>query len=117
MSILYSSNYNETKYLKQLNIDYNKIIRLMLIWGVGNLKILEDIDFKELKELDLSFNNISDISILENVKLEILKLSNNKISNNINILENVDFKELNLYDNNISDISIFENVKLEKLKN
>ena len=60
-------------------------------------------NFKELKELKLSNNNISDIKVLERVKfekLEKLDLGVNKISNNINILENVNFKELkelNLY--------------------
>ena len=53
-------------------------------------------NFKELKELDLYYNNISDIEILEKVKfekLEILNLSLNKISY-IKILEKVNYKEL-----------------------
>ena len=53
-------------------------------------------NFRELKELYLYGNNISDIKVLENVKfekLEILSLSDNKISD-INILEKVKFKEL-----------------------
>ena len=79
-------------------------------------------NFKELKELYLNSNNISDIKVLERVKfekLEILNLGRNKISNNINQLENVNFKELkelNLYDNNISDIKVLERVKFEKLE-
>ena len=51
-------------------------------------------------------------------KLEILSLSDNKISD-INILENVNFKELKeLYFviNNILDIKVFEKVKFEKLE-
>ena len=62
-------------------------------------------NFKELKELYLSDNNISDIKVLKKVKfnkLEILNLEHNVISNNINILENINFKELKeLYYNNI----------------
>ena len=48
-------------------------------------------NFKELKELNLYNNDISDIKVLEKVKfekLEILKLSWNYISN-YNILKNV----------------------------
>ena len=75
-----------------------------------------------MKELELFSNNISDISVLEKVrfeKLEKLNLGSNKISNNINILKNVNFKELKelyLSENNISDISVLENVKFEKLE-
>ena len=55
----------------------------------NNINILENVNFKELKELDLSYNNISEIKVLEKVKfekLEKLDLGSNKISNNINIL-------------------------------
>ena len=60
--------------------------------GIGNegLKDLCQIEFKELKELYLYENNISDIKVLENVKfekLEILNLSYNEISDML-ILEN-----------------------------
>ena len=85
-------------------------------------KKLENINKKELKELNLCVNNISDIKILEKVKfdkLEVLDLGYNKISNNIKILENVNFKELiELYlnDNNISDIKVLEKVKFDKLE-
>ena len=46
-------------------------------------------------------------------------MGENKISNNINILKNVNFKELKelyLFNNDISDISILEKVKFEKLE-
>ena len=50
---------------------------------ISNIDILEKItNFKELKILSLSENNISDIKILENVKfekLETLSLNNNYI--------------------------------------
>ena len=54
-------------------------------------------NFKELKELDLSYNNISDISVLEKVKfekLEKLYLGGNKIDRNkiYSILLNLKFK-------------------------
>ena len=49
---------------------------------ISNIDILENVNFKELKELYLHYNEISDIKILEKVKfekLEDLYLDNNKI--------------------------------------
>ena len=121
---------NNEDLLKEFNKKYNlnirdtKIEKIDLRWkGLGNIG-LEDlckIEFKELKELILNNNNISEIKILEKAKfekLEILDLSQNKISN-INIFENVDFedlKQLYLGYNNISDIKVFERANLEKLE-
>ena len=74
--------------------------------------------FKNLKYLDLSYNKISDINILEKVnfnKLEELNLKDNEIRD-ITILEKVNFKQLqqlNLRNNEISDYSILE--KIEKI--
>ena len=75
--------------IKQLNLEDKYI-------GNEGLKILFKIEFKELKELNLSNNEISDINILEKFnfkELNILDLSMNKISN-INILEKFNFNEL-----------------------
>jgi len=107
-----------------LNIQDTKINKLDLgRKNLGNegLNDLSKIEFKELKELHLGFNNILDIKILEKVrfnKLEILNLRDNQISD-INILEKVNFKELKelyLNCNYISDINILEKVKFNKLE-
>ena len=110
-------NYKKKETLIEFNKNYNLDItdldatKLELNWkGIGNegLKHLCDIDFKELKELDLNYNNISDIKILEK-----LYLNGNNISNNINILDRINFKELKelvLSNNRISDIQVLENV-------
>ena len=124
---------NNNEYLKEINKKYNlnikdiNITKLDLrskkIGNDGLNNLFEKIHFKELKELMLSENNISDINFLEKVKfekLEKLDLSNNKISN-IDILEKVNFKELkelDLYSNKISEIKVFGKIifgKLEKL--
>ena len=121
---------NNEDLLKEFNKKYNlnirdtKIEKIDLRWkGLGNIG-LEDlckIEFKELKELILNNNNISEIKILEKAKfekLEILDLSQNKISN-INIFENVNFedlKQLYLGYNNISDIKVFERANFENLE-
>ena len=118
------------KLLKGFNKKYNlnirdtKIEKLDLRWkglGNGGLEDLCKIEFKELKELILNNNNISDIKILSKAKfkkLEILDLSQNKISN-INIFENINFKglkQLYLCYNNISDIKVFERANLKNLE-
>ena len=51
-------------------------------------------NFKELKELNLSDNNISDIKVLKKVKfekLEILDLSENKISKDNSIISKLKY--------------------------
>ena len=83
---------NDNKYdnecLKEFNKQYNlnikdiNITKLDLSYKkIGNdgLKYLcEKMNFKELKDLNLYDNNISDIKVLENVKFEKLDLSGNK---------------------------------------
>ena len=85
------------------------------------ISILENVTFKELKVLDLSSNNISNVNFLEKVKfekLEILNLRWNEISD-LGILEKInykDLKELEVSDNMISEINSLRNVQLDKLK-
>ena len=66
---------------------------------IGNegLIHLNKIKFNQLNELNLSYNQISDISILEKVNFK-------------------ELKELNLNNNEISDISILEKVNFTELK-
>ena len=66
---------------------------------IGNegLKDLCKLEFKELKELNLNWNNISDIKVFEKVqfeKLEILNLENNKISDKNSIIKKLKVKQL-----------------------
>ena len=95
--------------LQVLNLSYIKI---------SDIKVLEKVDFKELKELYLSGNKISDIKVFDFKELEKLDLSNNKISD-IKILEKVDFKELkvlDLWQNNISDITVLKKANFKELE-
>ena len=123
-------NKSNEQLLNEFNKKYNlkikdaKIDKLDLRWkklGNNGFEDLCQIEFKELKELILNNNNISDINPLGKAKfdkLEILDLSQNKISD-IDIFERVNFKEMKqlyLGYNNISDIKIFEKVNFEKLE-
>ena len=108
----------------KLDIKSNKIHKLDLScknFGNEILNDLSKIEFKELKELDLGSNKISDINVLDKFKfnkLEILNLGDNHISD-INILGNVNFNELKklyLDRNKISDIKVLEKFKFDKLE-
>ena len=114
--------------INEFNEKYNLNIKNRSIEKIDILKTIENENlklfnyFKELKELKISNNSISDIKVLEKVnfeKLQKLDLSWNKLSD-INILEKGNFKllkDLNLSDNNKSDIKVLENLKFEKLEN
>ena len=85
---------------------------------------MSKVDFKVIKELYLSNNKISNITVFQNVifpNLRLLSLKENQILN-INVLTKVDnnnFPKLQkiLLDNNkISDINELSKIKLENLK-
>ena len=120
-SYIYLKEFNE-KF--NLNIEDVDIIELDLsnhLIGNEGLEYLAKIKFNKLRILDLSDNQIIEISLLEKLNLEKLIISNlsfNQISD-INVLEKVNFKELrelHLVNNIISDINVLKRVKFEKLE-
>ena len=119
-------NYILTKFNKKNNANITDIntVEIDLSWkkkGDKGLKDLCKIGFKELKKLNLHYNQIYDISVLAEAKfdkLEELNLGNNNIWN-INDLEKMNFKELKklqLYNNDIENIKVLEKVKFDKLE-
>ena len=108
--------------LKNLvKIKFKRFKELNLSYNnISEINVFEKVDFKQLNKLDLRYNEISDINILEKINFKELKKLNlgyNKISD-INILEKVDFKELNklnLSHNVISDINILEKFDFQEL--
>ena len=93
--------------------------------NVGNieLNLLSEVGFKNLKEINLSKNNISDIEPIKNfktTKLQKIDLSSNKIKD-VNALKpvldkNKDIESIKLNNNLIKDISIFKENKFSQLK-
>ena len=86
-----------------------------------DIKLLDNIKLENLKILCLAWNWITDIRLLMNSKLEKLELLNLNYNyiRDINVLEKVKFpelKELFLGDNEISDINVLEKVNFEKLE-
>ena len=85
---------------------------------ISNITIFEKLNFKKLKKLFLCNNDIFAIDVLENVNFENLEeidLGYNKISD-INILENANFPKLKilyLYGNNISEIKVLYKINVE----
>ena len=108
-----------------LNIDNLNITKLSLFGeNIGNegLKELCELDLKQLKELNLSDNHLTDISYLINskfTKLEKLNIQGNNISS-YDILEQADFKELKelkLDYSNKRKLYFLEKVNFKKLEN
>ena len=127
---------NLTGKEKKINLSNKNIgnIELNLLNGV-EFKNLEEIDlsnnkitdikpinsFKKVKKLDLSFNKINDIKALENNKqLEKINLSNNEIKDVEVLKKNIfpNIIEINLDNNNIikKDIDEIKNIIKENLK-
>ena len=100
------------KNLSYLNVSDNQI--------TDEKSFLNKINLPNLLILDLSHNNISDISGLisnQYQKLKMLNLGKNNI-NNIEMLSNAIFIDLSillLYDNQISDINVFSMAPLSAL--
>ena len=100
---------------------FQDLEELILSGNSNIIKVLETIYFKELRSLQLSWNEISNIKLLEKVrfdKLELLNLSHNLISD-INILENINLNQLKVLDlsfNKISDVEVLRKVKFNKLE-
>ena len=116
-------NINKEFNLQIEDIDVKKIDLIHNKRIYDSLKNINKIEFKNLEELDLTSNKISDINILQKLNFEnlkILNLSYNYIQY-INALKKVNFpnlKSLILRDNKISDINILEKLNftyLEKL--
>ena len=121
------NNYDYSEFkISEISSDKNSNIEEI----INEKKIIDDCDnnmsytsntFKNIKILNLTNNNLSDINILEKMQLENLEklcLDNNKISD-INILEKVKYKELKelyLNGNNISNIEILEKVNFPNLQ-
>ena len=89
--------------------------------GKDGLKYFDNINFKNLKELDLWENEIIELNFLKNINLEQIKklsLGNNQIKD-LNEFDNINFKELkelNLWNNKISDLNNFKNISLPNIE-
>ena len=96
----------EENYIDNKMIEFSKKFNLNIKSNITKLKLnrekaecinyLQNLALNELKELDISYCGITDISFLEKVKfkkLEKLNLGSNKITN-FNVLENANFNEL-----------------------
>ena len=128
---LLSRNDLQNDYLNQLNKKYNtELTEQDIETGEeiclnckniddDGLRLLCSINFKSMKVLHLSDNNITNIESLATASFRQLKeLFGNNISN-IEILEKFPFKtleKLNLGANMIEDISVFSKVPFRKLK-
>ena len=105
-----------------MKVEFNQIKELKLSYNnISNIDALNKNKLKKLEKLNLSHNLISDIKVLENAKLQnlkILDLSSNRIIV-IEPLENSSFKRLrviNFGGNRIQNIDVFKRIKFDKLE-
>ena len=118
-----SNRYIGNEGLKDLiKIKFKGLNELDLSYNeISNINMLQNSDVSKLTVLNLGFNNISDINIFKKVnfaKLTVLNLCHNEITN-INILKFVNFdelKELDLSFNNIPNINALEKITFKKLE-
>ncbi len=103
----------ELKTFPEEIFEFTWLEELSLKSSLGYIKTLPDKfkDLKNLKSLDLRYNNISDISFLKNlIKLQTLDLNGNNFSD-ISSLENLtNLRALFLIENNISDYSFLKSL-------
>ena len=122
--IFFIRHKNIEEFIQKNNLKIDDLIegKLDLDWRYDNImKILENLDFLELKKLYLE---IKDLKGLENVNFPILEILNiHGINSNINILEKMNFRELKelsissgTFSNIILDIQVLEKLKYEKLE-
>ncbi|NFB58150.1 DUF5050 domain-containing protein [Clostridium botulinum] len=97
--------YMDVSGIKELNV-HNK-----------NIKSLKGIEYlKNITKLDISDNNIKDISYLKELdSLELLNLYNNNIEDIFPINNMKKLKDINLSKNNVKDISYLKDLNLHHL--
>ena len=94
--------FNEQLKLNIIDIDIKELDLTNKNIGNKELEFLKNINFKELKELNLSGNKISDIKVLEKIdfkQLQTLDLSGNEIDKykNVLIISRLKSKIINYY--------------------
>lgn len=109
------------KYKNEINGKEERLILRKKGLDDLSLRTLSNIKFLNLKEMDLSYNNIRNIDYLQYMFskfLQYLSLNDNKIED-IKVLESMDFsnlKELNLQNNNIKKVEPLLETKMPVLE-
>ena len=107
-------------YQKEINTEIKELDIISEGIDENNLNKLSDFEFKNLLKLDISNNNIKDLSMLNQKQfgtLKILNVEKNQIKDIKKLkddsLKNLEF--LLLYSNSISDLDSFQNKNLSNL--
>ncbi len=105
--------YDENHDGKLTTLEAEKIVSLAVVYE--EIKSIQGVqNFKNIVSLDVSWNDITDISCLQNMKLTSLHLSGNKV-NDISALEGMPLNFLQLRNCGISDISPLSGMPLSNL--
>lgn len=87
-------------------------------WNLSEDEKIHDLTgiefFHSLKELDVSFNEIPSVNLVNNVNLEILDIDHNNLTS-LDLAENNKLTDLVCGNNNLVSINILDNILLERL--
>ncbi len=110
--------------IKNLNVERNSISSLAgiesfsslekLIVSYNNLSNISIANNLKLKHLDLFDNNISSIDVSKNTELETLVLNSNPL-NSLSVVNNSKLKELSVFGTNLSSLNLLNNNLLTDL--
>lgn len=110
--------------IKNLNVERNSISSLAgiesfsslekLIVSYNNLSNINISNNLKLKHLDLFDNKISSIDVSKNTELEILVLNSNPLSS-LSVVNNTKLKELSIFGTNVSSLNLLNNSLLTDL--
>ena len=116
-------NYFNTKFNLKLDMDKKDINLRGVNFGNSEFNLLSGLEFKNLEELYLANNKITNIEPIKSfklLKLKIIDLSSNQISDILPLKEmldnNKEIRTIKLNNNKIDNIDIFKNNKYSKLK-
>jgi len=95
-----------------------KVTRFDVEWSELKITDLSGIEyFKNLKELRIDFNNVNQLDVSKNLKLEILSVGGNKRITHLDLSKNIALKELYLYHHDagscgVKSIDLSKNINL-----
>ena len=97
-------------------VDFSKNINLTTLnIGVNNgITALNLANLIQLRELDISFNNLSSLDLSTNINLQKLHISFTRLTH-IDVSNNTNLEELSLLGNSLTNIDLSKNIHLKRL--
>ncbi len=110
-------NVNDLEIADIKGVEHFKALTKLWCWGYKHTKKLTTLDISQnvnLVELSCSFNELTELNLSKNTKLQILWCYDNKLTK-LDVTANTELVELNYFNNKISKIDLSKNTELQKL--